>query len=269
MPTALSRPAPARAAAAHHGADQVGPALGRRPRRRRRSSTVRISSVLTTSSSRPSSTTTRFEPPPSTRCGHAELAAEPQRLPQLVRRAREGHHRGRAAHAHGGVARRGSLLAERARRLRAGPPSFGGSMGSTPRLSRLWAPGLRRSSSPAVHTLPAPRVSTTSPSLRLGREPLRRRLEVARVGRLAVPALGDGAGQRLGGDSRDRLLARRRRCRSASSTSAWWKARQKSSHSALRCACSGGAGRAPRVRRAPARRRSASRVARISVGWWP
>ena len=53
-----------------------------------------------------------------------------------------------------------------------------------------------------------------------------------------------------------------------SSTSAWWKAAQNSSHSAwVRVKRWGW--KSTTVRRSPARRRSASRVARISVGWWP
>ena len=52
------------------------------------------------------------------------------------------------------------------------------------------------------------------------------------------------------------------------STSAWWKALQKSSQRACVRVKRWG-WKSTTVRRSPARRRSASRVTRISVGWWP
>ena len=107
--------------------------------------------------------------------------------------------------------------------------------GASPRAAApRHAARLRSSSSPAVHTLPAPSVSTTSPARASLDQPLGGRAAGRpRTPTWRWPALRDRRGQRLGGDARDRLLAPPRRCRSASSTSASWKARQKSSHRRL------------------------------------
>ena len=81
--------------------------------------------------------------------------------------------------------------------------SGGGPTGSPRRVTRA----LRRSSSsPAVHTLPAPSVSTTSPSRTSATSRSVGRPQVPRPRHLPVAALGDGPRERLRRDPGDRLL---------------------------------------------------------------
>ena len=152
--------APAGAAAAHHGADHVGAALGRHDAALTDPSPRASSRVFTTSSSSPSSTTTRFEPPPSMRCGAASSPRIRKRPLQLARAVRGNAITAAGpAHAHGGVASEAARSRGTARRPRDSAPVIRGSIRRSPGPSLL----LLSSSSPAVQTLPAPRVSTTSP----------------------------------------------------------------------------------------------------------
>ncbi len=104
---------------------------------------------------------------------HVELAAERERLPQLLRRAREGHDRGRTADAHGRVAGQGLALAERASpAFVAGPRSCVGPCASSRPPPQQLVP--RRPHAPRAERQHHVALA------RLGREPLGGRLQVAR-----------------------------------------------------------------------------------------
>ena len=127
-----------------------------------------------------------------------------------------------------------------------------------------------RSSSPAVHTLPGAEGQHDVALADLRRQPLAGRAQVARRTRRPPVAARRRSPRASASELTPgiALLARRDRCPRAAARRRGGR-RGRSRPRGAGCACSGAAGRARRCAARPRGARSVSRVARISVGWWP